>query len=129
MSTRSYILIKSKNTYKGIYCHSDGYPSYNGMILKLHYKHKRKIKQLISLGDISSLRQKVVPYNNKHSFNSKLPDVTVAYHRDRKEDFNSFSFHVTEFSDAINDVSYVYVFEKGKWKCFNSRGEVLISPE
>lgn len=128
MSTRSYILIKSKNTYKGIYCHWDGYPSHNGMILKRHYKHKRKIKQLISLGDISSLRQKVVPYK-QHTFDSKLQDVTIAYHRDRKDKFNSVSFHITELSDAINDVSYVYIFEKGRWKCFDSNGEVIILPE
>ena len=56
MSTRSRIAIKQKdNTYKSIYCHCDGYPEYNGVILYYHYSDPMKIKLLMSLGDISYL--------------------------------------------------------------------------
>ena len=49
MSTRSRIAIKQKdNTYKSIYCHCDGYPKYNGVILYYHYSDPMKIKLLFS---------------------------------------------------------------------------------
>lgn len=37
MSTRSNIIAKTKEGYKVIYCHSDGYPEWVGATLKKHY--------------------------------------------------------------------------------------------
>lgn len=57
MSTRSNIGMVSKDgkSAQVIYCHSDGYPSYNGKILLEHYQDEKKIKQLIKLGTFLTL--------------------------------------------------------------------------
>jgi hypothetical protein len=57
MGTRSFITIKHKdNTYSGVYCHWDGYPEWNGEILKKDYQARSKVVDLIDGGDISSLK-------------------------------------------------------------------------
>ena len=54
MSTRSYICIENEDkSISGIYCHSDGYLTYNGAMLLDHYSDREKVKELISLGDLS----------------------------------------------------------------------------
>jgi len=125
MATRSYILIKDKNSYKGVYCHWDGYPDNNGVLLTRYYKNKRKIKQLISLGNLSSLNQKVFP-RKSHSHSKPLKGVTIAYHRDRQENFHNVIFEKESFNNFLRDVDYVYVFDNGKWKCYNRIGLVEI---
>ncbi len=58
MATRSTIAQEySDGTVRQIYCHSDGYPEWNGQILDQHYADPSKLKQLIDLGDLSSLGQ------------------------------------------------------------------------
>lgn len=37
MATRSYIFVKKGESYKGIYCHFNGYPSRVGRILLKNY--------------------------------------------------------------------------------------------
>lgn len=122
MSTRSYILIKTKNKYVGVYCHNDGYPSHNGSILNKHYTTKRKIKKLFSLGYLSFLDSKLMT-KKEHSFNKPIEGVTIAYHRDRGDEFRTLEVSYTNFQDLFQYVSFVYVFEKGKWTCFNSYGK------
>lgn len=125
MATRSYILIKDKNSYKGVYCHWDGYPENNGVLLTRYYKNKRKIKQLISLGNLSSLNQKVFP-RKSHSYSKPLKGVTIAYHRDRQEDFQNVIFEKESFNNFLRDVDYIYVFDNGQWKCYDRIGLVEI---
>ena len=55
MSTRSYIGIKNGDKVKYIYCHSDGYLSYNGVFLNAFYRNIEKVEKLIALGDISAI--------------------------------------------------------------------------
>lgn len=81
MSTRSFI-------YKGVYCHSDGYLTYNGAMHLDHYNSREKADALIALGDLSLLCEKLYPDPDKpHGFDydKRQPDVTVAYARDRGE--------------------------------------------
>ena len=87
MSTRSHIGFIKGNQITYIYCHSDGYPEYNGRILQKHYTDKEKIKSLIKLGDISFLEKNLYPKEGEeHSFDGPRADgVVVAYHRDRGE--------------------------------------------
>lgn len=82
MSTRSYIVRKTDEGYEGVYCHWDGYPEYNGAILMHHYSDERKLAELISHGDISSLGTEV---GEKHDFDERPQDVTTYYGRDRGE--------------------------------------------
>jgi hypothetical protein len=91
MATRSRIAIElPSGEVHSIYCHWDGYPSNNGEILKEHYNTREKVMELILLGDISSLRQRVAPNADeigKHSFDTPIEDVVIAYHRDRGDDY------------------------------------------
>lgn len=87
MSTRSHIGIRNEDgSLDVIYCHWDGYPSYNGAVLFHHCQEPEKIRELIALGDISSLAASVKPAEGEHTFDSPQDGVTVAYGRDRGED-------------------------------------------
>lgn len=55
MSTRSHIGIKIGDKVKYIYCHSDGYLSYNGAFLNLFFRTPERVNALINLGDISCI--------------------------------------------------------------------------
>ena len=105
MATRSRIAIENQDgTVTSIYCHWDGYTEHNGKILFENY-HLTKTEQLIALGDISSLGETI--------------EDTVAYARDRGEDFNQTTFDnvPTLFEAGFNSgVEYVYCFTKdGRW--------------
>lgn len=87
MGTRSTIARMNKDgSYDSIYCHWDGYPSNNGKLLIQFYNNPVRVNRLITLGNLSSLREKLNPPKGmSHSFEKPLNDVCVAYGRDRKE--------------------------------------------
>ena len=56
MATRSTIALEfADGSVQQVYCHSDGYLSYNGAYLLKHYSDPFKLRDLIDLGDLSSL--------------------------------------------------------------------------
>jgi len=116
MSTRSFIAIKKEDGYEGIYCHFDGYPEGVGKILYRHYKDEKKVKELIALGNISSLGEEI---GNKHDFNDRPDNETTAYGRDRGEAETKPTFCATkaELKDVASECSceYLYIFENEKW--------------
>ena len=117
MATRSRIGIENENgTVSSIYCHWDGYPEHNGKLLKEHYTDRSKVEQLIALGDISSLGEEVAP-TGEHTFDKPQPGVTVAYHRDRGEDFQAARVDKNPESYFTSDIEeYGYLFTKnGEW--------------
>lgn len=123
MSTRSYICIEQEDgTYKGIYCHSDGYETHNGAILIDHYNSRERANALIKLGNLSYLQPKLEPDTNfPHSFDfdERQEGVTVAYGRDRGE--TEQESHAIMLEDLDKDVwiEYTYVFTKDdKWNYF-----------
>jgi len=59
MSTNSTISIKKADKYKTVYCHWDGYLSYNGVLLFKYYKTYNDVENLISHGDMSSLGESI----------------------------------------------------------------------
>jgi hypothetical protein len=60
MGTRSTIAIEfADNSVSQVYCHWDGYLDNNGMILGTYYMDPFKVRELIDLGDFSSLRETV----------------------------------------------------------------------
>jgi hypothetical protein len=78
------------------------------MLLQEHYNERSKVEALIALGDISFLDVNIEP-TGKHTFNDPEDSVTVAYHRDRGEDFNSKTYPnvVTLFeNDAFDAVTF-----------------------
>ena len=103
MATRSTIAIQNEDgTVTGIYCHWDGYPEHNGKILVNDYTTEEKVRELIALGDISSLGSTI--------------DKTEAYGRDRGE--NSVGPHKGkshhEFVGKYGQ-QYDYLFKNGEW--------------
>lgn len=68
MATRSTIAIElADGTIKKVYCHWDGYLSYNGKILLEHYNDPVKLLKLINKGAISSLGPEI---GRKHPFST-----------------------------------------------------------
>ena len=95
MGTRSTIALEfADGTVQQVYCHWDGYLENNGRILQEHYSDPFKLRDLIDLGDISSLKTTV---GTKHAFSQfEVPmdgeaydklygDMTTFYGRDRGE--------------------------------------------
>jgi hypothetical protein len=96
MATRSTIALEfADGTVGQVYCHWDGYLSHNGKILFENYSNPFILRDLIDLGDVSSLRPMI---GTKHPF-SKLDatisdaefdnlygDMTTFYGRDRGEE-------------------------------------------
>ena len=121
MATRSAIGIKNeKGEIKAVYCHWDGYPDWVGKVLVKHYNTAEKVEELLALGDLSSLGERVKPNENEeHSFENPVRDVTVAYHRDRSDELNaartyySIEKFITDFDEAWCE--YYYIFDKGEW--------------
>lgn len=111
MATRS--LIGNYRSY--IYCHWDGYPSHNGEILKKYYKDPKKVDELISLGDISVLAEKITPARTRpHNFEERQDDVVLAYHRDRGEDWEQVKPKVMNknFEENNSYIEYIYYFDE-----------------
>lgn len=115
MSTRSTIWVKNEDgTFTGIYCHNDGYLEHNGWILFKYYLNPERVKELISLGSLSSLH-KYLSTNMPHTFDNPQKDVTVAYHRDRGEDFCQYK-NVEKRDLPRYYEEFNYFFIDGKWK-------------
>ena len=97
MATRSTIALEfADGTVQQVYCHWDGYLSNNGRILQDYYSDPFKLRQLIDLGDISSLGPNIGekhPFDNPYQYGTpeyfaeheKRSDSTTFYGRDRGE--------------------------------------------
>ena len=121
MSTRSRIgILKKDGSIDSIYCHLDGYPEWVGQKLYRFYNNLEKINSLINLGAISHLEENLEPNPNmKHEFghDTEQPNVVVAYHRDRKEDWKYVKpkhfKDINEFEDYCkqSDQEYAYLYD------------------
>jgi hypothetical protein len=95
MGTRSTIALEyADGTVEQVYCHWDGYLSNNGKILAEHYSDPFKLRKLIDLGDLSSLRPEVGashPFSQfdttmtTEQFDALYGNMCTFYGRDRKE--------------------------------------------
>ena len=96
MATRSTIALEfADKTVQQVYCHWDGYIDHNGKILFENYSNPFILRDLIDMGDISSLGPKV---GTKHPFSphgdgdkaaydaAQEAGYTTFYGRDRGED-------------------------------------------
>jgi hypothetical protein len=84
MATRSTIALEfADGTVQQVYCHWDGYLEHNGQILFEHYSNPFILRDLIDLGDVSSLGPKI---GTKHDFDLKTPEGECTFYgRDRGE--------------------------------------------
>lgn len=129
MSTRSSIgiLDETTNTVKAVYCHWDGYPRHNGRILMEYYDTPEKVKELISHGDISSLKPTIGmkhPFDNPgrydtpewHEHRAKYQDQCTFYGRDRGEEVIVREYeNQEELFDSNVTVEFFYVMSNGVW--------------
>lgn len=121
MSTRSLIGIqRDKDKFECIYCHSDGYLSYNGAMLLDHYSDKEKVEKLLKLGSISLLERKLEPNpEQEHSFcfNKRQEDVVVAYTRDRGDEMEPSVMLTLDKMSDYGWIEYSYFLDlDNKWK-------------
>lgn len=84
MGTRSTIALQNiENFYvTSIYCHWDGYLDHVGKLLLTHYNSESRVKELLALGNVSSLGPTL---GEKHDFNIRNEWATTFYGRDRGE--------------------------------------------
>ena len=95
MATRSTIALEfADGTIGQVYCHWDGYLAHNGKMLQEYYDNPFILRDLIDLGDLSSLRPTI---GTKHPFSqfdngmsteefyALYRDMTTFYGRDRGE--------------------------------------------
>lgn len=85
MATRSTIALEyADGSVDQIYCHWDGYLSNNGDILRQHYTDPLKVRELMDLGDLSSLNPEI---GTQHSFDDREAGdrMCTFYGRDRGE--------------------------------------------
>jgi hypothetical protein len=95
MATRSTISLEfADGTIGQVYAHWDGYLAHNGKMLMEYYSNPFILRDLIDLGDISSLRPTIGtkhPFSqfdngmSTEEFNALYQDMTTFYGRDRGE--------------------------------------------
>lgn len=131
MSTNSTIFKKIKNNkYKGIYCHSDGYIGWNGILLYTFYDTEEKVKELIDLGDLSILGARIgkeIDYERRctdEDYYNSTRGQCVAYYRDRKDAVKSNFIEAQK--EAINKQSFNYLYEDGVWWVSEGKKFILL---
>ena len=128
MGTRSFIAMKTKGGFKGVYCHWDGYLDWNGKILLEHYSDGDKLARLIAHGDISVLDREI---GTRHGFGARPEGQTTFYGRDRGGDGQGPVFRKTlksllHYAERCG-CEYFYLLEGKQWK-YAGRGVQYFGP-
>ena len=127
MSTNCNIsILKKDKTVSSIYCHSDGYLSYLGVCLYTYYDDVAKVKQLISLGNLSSLDKNIEPtIGSNHYFNNREQGICTFYGRDRKEsnqdcsNYPSLEEFLNNYPETYTSHTYLFKESNQKWYVYN----------
>ena len=127
MGTRSMIGVMHGDKCKAVYCHWDGYLSYNGRILQEHYDSP-KANNLVALGDISSLKPEIGEKHFFSQFDTDMPakefedkygNMTTFYGRDRDEE--GVEYKVYQDYDELLDTfdgslcEFLYIMKDDVW--------------
>jgi hypothetical protein len=125
MATRSAIgFIEYDGSVTGIYCHSDGYISHVGRILKEHYNTIEKVEDLLDLGDLSTLGPSIgekvdAPDASKQCIafgrDKGVPETTAISFSNKQEFFDNYSNSGCE---------YMYLFDGYDWFLLNDNCEL-----
>lgn len=129
MGTRSRIGVMHGDKVKSVYCHWDGYLAHNGKILAEYYT-SAQANELVSLGDLSSLRPTIgVEHSFSHydtelsqeEYYEQFGDMCTFYGRDRGEKNTEFKVAHTfaEFLEQCDNcgAEYYYIIKDGVWYC------------
>ena len=122
MGTRSRIGIQLKDdSILSVYCHYDGYPSFNGRVLREFYNTKEKVRKLIDGGDMSCT------WTNAGWNNETLPEMGPLHYTMRGESIENNAPELSKDHgeylkmSANADEEYSYLFADGEWICYNTR--------
>lgn len=140
MSTRAYICIKNEaGDYRGVYCHFDGYLSGVGAVLFNYYQDINRVNQLIDLGDISAIGERletpqvILRYGVDWRWNDEFKALNQAEQQQLIEDEEiSTIAYAKAFGEAVkiahwdtleqlgddlfeSMICYVYLFKNGRW--------------
>jgi hypothetical protein len=130
MGTRSTIALEfADGTIGQVYCHWDGYLSNNGEILLASYTDPFKVRELIDLGDLSSLGAEIGvqhPFDNPgrfgdaeyEAYKTQYRNMCKFYGRDRSEEgvearyFKDFA----DYAENHESQGYEYILRTdGNW--------------
>ena len=117
MGTRSRIGIQLQDeSIVSVYCHFDGYPAFNGRVLRDNYDTVEKVKELIDGGNMSCT------WTNSGWQNETLPESGALYYTSRGESLEDnaprIDDDITEFLD--NGEEYAYIFTRAdEWICYD----------
>ncbi len=137
MSTRSRIAkLNPDGSIRVIYCHSDGYLSYNGRMLLDNYKDESKVDALLDLGDISSLAEEIgekhpfdPDWQNYDAYKKKYGKMVRAYGRDRGE-LNTEARIYPSLADFPEDgwEEFFYLWSPDGWQWFPGHAKEKLAP-
>ena len=119
MGTRSFIAHQTDLGIMAVYCHYDGYLSYNGKLLRCYYRYPEKVAKLIALGDISSLAPEI---GTQHDFMDRPKEQTTFFHRDRGENWERCKPRHFATQDSLMEAAadcgceFIYLFDGWKWR-------------
>ena len=120
MSTNSTINIKHKDgSYEGIYCHWDGYPTWNGQLLYTFYNTPEKVNELISMGSLSSLGMNIgekLPegYSEANKFRTDHFQCRF-YARDNGEDLQIYKDENGHYEVDTEEFNYLFDENDNEW--------------
>ena len=123
MGTRSLIGKQlNDGSILGVYCHYDGYPEYNGRMLRDHFDTDEKVNKLIDGGDMSCT------WTNAGWNNETLPESGPLHYTARGESLESNAPQLykdlNEFLCAADDnygAEYTYHYTSAGWICHDVR--------
>ena len=102
MGTRSNIAYERPNGQVVVaYCHYDGYPEYNGVILNENYNTPQKAEELANQGYFVSLQPNLKDSLERGGTSKEAPMI---YH----------SLH-SYLNDIQWDIEWIYIFKRGQW--------------
>ena len=112
MSTRSKIAyVEEGRNVVASYCHHDGYLDHVGRMLFDHYNSFEKAKELVDIGDISSISKtpEIIHEKRDMHYGGKIPGNSKG-----KPEFyrtiSSFMYHADPPS-----IEYIYLWQKKMW--------------
>ena len=111
MATRSTIALEfADGTVGQVYCHWDGYLDHNGRKLLENWSDPYKLRELIELGSVSSLREEIGVKHNPDS-PSRFADP-VAYEAYKETYGHMTTFHGRDYGQSESTTSYFKNFEE-----------------
>lgn len=123
MGTRSRIGIEnSDGTVISISCNWDGYLSHVGRILHTSYTNEEKIRELMGLGNLSSLGEELGeqhPFDNPYQWGTvehdEMERQCTAYGRDRGEWNTDARVSANRAAYLKLAREYTYLWKDGEW--------------